>query len=99
MTGSRVRTCVTTPILDTLHFSVNGPSRHAASWAELPVNDLVQDLHPLDRGPRGTHHGAVIANGNLYCPATPRTLLELSPLARDATPGQASTHDQQTAEL
>ena len=20
---------------------------------------LVQDLHPLDRGPRGTHHGAV----------------------------------------
>jgi len=40
MTGSRVRTCVTTPILDTLHFSVNSPSRHAANWAELPVNDL-----------------------------------------------------------
>src|SRR6266571_9038948 len=40
MTGSRVRTCVTTPILDTLHFPVNGPSRHAANWAELPVNDL-----------------------------------------------------------
>src|SRR6266487_1210320 len=40
MTGSRVRTCVTTPILDTLHFSVNGPSRHAASYAESPVNDL-----------------------------------------------------------
>ena len=54
----------------------------------------VQDLHPLDRGPHGTHHGAVIANGNLYCPATPRTLLELGPLARDATPGQVSTHDQ-----
>src|SRR6266568_3435560 len=27
MTGSRVRTCVTTPILGTLHFSVNSPSR------------------------------------------------------------------------
>ena len=53
---------------------------------------------PLDRGPRGTHHGAIIANGNLYCPATPRTLLELAPLARDATPEQADAHDQQTAE-
>src|SRR5882672_2058342 len=41
MTGSRVRTCVTTPILDTLHFSVNGPSRHAMNCAESPVNDLV----------------------------------------------------------
>jgi hypothetical protein len=40
MTGSRVRTCVTTPILDTLHFSVNGPSRHAVNCAESPVNDL-----------------------------------------------------------
>src|SRR5260370_37674890 len=40
MTGSMVRTCVTTPILDTLHFSVNGPSRHAANGAGLPVNDL-----------------------------------------------------------
>ena len=26
---------------------------------------LVQDLHPHDRGPRGTHEGAVIANGSL----------------------------------
>jgi hypothetical protein len=32
---------------------------------------LVQDLHPADRGPCGTHHGAIIANGNLSCPATP----------------------------
>jgi hypothetical protein len=31
---------VTTPILDTLHFSVNGPSRHAVNCAESPVNDL-----------------------------------------------------------
>ena len=59
---------------------------------------LVQDLHPLDRGPRGTHHGAIIANGNLYCPATPRTLLELGPLARDATPEETAAHDTQAAE-
>ena len=59
---------------------------------------LVQDLHPNDRGPRGTHAGAVIANGNLYCPATPRKLLELGPLARAATPQQAAAHDAKTAE-
>jgi hypothetical protein len=59
---------------------------------------LVQDLHPHDRGPRGTHAGAVIANGNLYCPATPRILLELTPLARGAAPGQAAGHDAKTAE-
>src|SRR3984957_8381322 len=75
--------------------------RDAGAWA-LPLRQsgaqLVQDLHPSDRGPRGTHHGAIIANGNLYCPATPRTLLELGPLARDATPDQTAVHDQQTAE-
>ena len=75
--------------------------RDAGAWA-VPLRQsgaqLVQDLHPPDRGPRGTHHGAIIANGNLYCPATPRTLLELAPLARDATPEQADAHDQQTAE-
>jgi hypothetical protein len=75
--------------------------RDAAAWA-APLRQsgaqLVQDLHPPGRGPRGTHHGAIIANGNLYCPATPRTLLELTPLARDATPDQVAAHDQQTAE-
>jgi len=75
--------------------------RDAGAWA-IPLRQsgaqLVQDLHPLDRGPRGTHHGAIIANGNLYCPATPRSLLELGPLARDATLEQADAHDRQTAE-
>jgi len=60
---------------------------------------LVQDLHPHDRGPQGTHHGAIIANGNLYCPATPRPLLQLGPLPRDATPEQVTGHDSQAAEL
>jgi hypothetical protein len=75
--------------------------RDAEAWA-IPLRqagaELIQDLHPNDRGPRGTHHGAIIANGNLYCPATPTALLELAPLARDATPDQAAAHDQQTAE-
>ena len=76
--------------------------RDAGAWA-IPLRQagaqLVQDLHPSDRGPRGTHDGAIIANGNLYCPATPRPLLELGPLARDATPDQVSAHDAQSAEL
>jgi hypothetical protein len=76
--------------------------RDADAWA-LPLHQagaqLVQDLHPHDRGPQGTHEGAIIANGNLYCPCTPRTLLELGPLARTATSQQAADHDRQTAEL
>jgi hypothetical protein len=76
--------------------------RDAGAWA-LPLRaagaQLVQDLHPHDRGPKGTHHGAIIANGNLYCPCTPRTLLELGPLARTATKEQATDHDRKTAEL
>ena len=75
--------------------------RIAAHWA-IPLRaagaHLIQDLHPQDRGPQGTHHGAIISNGNLYCPATPRTLLGLGPLARDAAPEQVTAHDAQTAE-
>jgi hypothetical protein len=59
---------------------------------------LVQDLHPHDRGPKGIHAGAVIANGGLYCPRTPRPLLQLGPLSRAATPEQAAQHDAKTAE-
>jgi hypothetical protein len=76
--------------------------RDAAAWA-IPLREagaqLVQDLHPHDRGPKGTHDGAVIANGSLYCPCTPRSLLELGPLARTATTEQAASHDAKTAEL
>jgi hypothetical protein len=76
--------------------------RDATAWA-IPLRaagaQLVQDLHPHDRGPKGTHHGATISNGNLYCPQTPRPLLELGPLARTATTQQATDHDRQTAEL
>ena len=76
--------------------------RIPANWA-VPLRaagaSLVQDLHPSDRGPHGTHHGAIISNGNLYCPDAPRQLLELGPLARDATREQAAAHDTRTAEL
>jgi len=76
--------------------------RDAAAWA-IPLRQagaqLVQDLHPSDRGPRGTHQGAIIANGCLYCPATPRPLLELGPLPPGATSEQVTAHDTRAAEL
>jgi len=72
------------------------------TWAE-PLRaagaDLVQDLHPNDRGPRGTHQGAIICNGNLYCPAAPGPLLDLVPLPPGASTAEAAAHDQKTAEL
>jgi hypothetical protein len=76
--------------------------RDAAAWA-IPLRragaQLVQDLHPHDRGPKGTHDGAIIANGNLYCPATPRPLLELGPLAPGAAKEQAADWKRKTTEL
>ncbi len=72
------------------------------TWA-LPIRalgaNLIQDLHPNDRGPNGTHHGATCANGNLYCPATPNTLLDIQPLARGASAEQATAHDTLCGEL
>jgi hypothetical protein len=81
----------------------SGYAHRDADARALPLRDagaqLVQDLHPHDRGPRGTHHGAIIANGNLYCPKTPHTLLELGPLAPGAAKEQTADHDRKTAEL
>jgi hypothetical protein len=81
----------------------SGYSHHVpATWAQ-PLRaagaQLVQDLHPHDRGPRGTHQGAVICNGNLYCPQTPTPLLQLIPLPLGAATSDVAVHDQQTAEL
>jgi hypothetical protein len=76
--------------------------RDADAWA-LPLRQagaqLIQDLHPHDRGPKGTCDGAILSNGRLYCPQAPRALLELGPLARTATREQAADHDRKTAEL
>jgi hypothetical protein len=88
------------PLGDTLADS-GYSHRIPPNWA-IPLRaagaQLVQDLHPGDRGPKGTHDGAVIANGNLYCPSTPRGLLELVPLAPGADPDQAAAHDAKTSE-
>jgi hypothetical protein len=71
-------------------------------WA-LPLRalgaDLVMDLHPHDRGTQGTHHGAICWNGNLYCPATPKALFTLEPLARGASEEETADHDRRSAEL
>ena len=76
--------------------------RDAGAWA-IPLRaagaQLVQDLHPHDRGPKGTHDGAIISNGNLYCPGTPRPLMELGPIARTATRDETAAHDAKTDEL
>jgi hypothetical protein len=76
--------------------------RQPATFA-LPARalgaQLIVDLHSNDRGPKGTHHGATCANGRLYCPATPKQLLQLGPLPPAATPEQTTVHDQQSAEL
>ena len=93
--------CDGTPLGDIIDDS-GYAHRDAEAWA-VPLRNagaqLVQDLHPSDRGPKGTYDGAVIANGHLYCPQTPRTLLELSPLPPGAAPDAVAGHDQQAAEL
>jgi hypothetical protein len=77
-------------------------SRKAERFA-LPIRrtgaELVMDLHPFDRGTRGTHQGAICSNGSLYCPATPRPLLEIKPLAHRATAEQIEANDSQSVEL
>jgi hypothetical protein len=76
--------------------------RVAEDWA-LPLRRigirLVHDLHPNDQGVQGTHEGAIRFNGNLYCPATPKALLELRPLARGANAEQTEAHDRLCQEL
>jgi len=77
-------------------------SRKAERFA-LPIRrtgaDLVMDLHPFDRGTRGTYEGAICSNGSLYCPATPRSLLDIKPLGHRSTPEQIRANDAQSAEL
>jgi hypothetical protein len=91
--------CDGTPLGDIIDDS--GYAHRDAEARAVPLRNagaqLVQDLHPSDRGPKGTYDGAVIANGNLYCPQTPRTLLELSPLPPGAAPDAVAGHDQQAA--
>lgn len=70
-------------------------------WAE-PLRrigaHLVMDLHPQDRGPKGTFEGAVLANGQLFCPCVPAPLLGLGPPAPQATGEQLADADARFAE-
>jgi hypothetical protein len=89
------------PITDVLAdsgYSYRQPETFALPLRALAIQ-LVIDLHPNDRGRKGTHQGAIAANGQLYCPATPTSLLELGPLPPAATIEQTIHHDQQCAEL
>jgi hypothetical protein len=79
-------------------YSYRQPEMFALPLRALSVQPIV-DLPPNDRGPKGTHHGAICANGSLYCPATPTALLALGPLAPAATPEQTDTHDHKCREL
>jgi hypothetical protein len=71
-------------------------------WA-LPLRalgaNLVMDLHPHDRGTQGTFAGAICFNGNLYCPATPKDLFTLGPLARGASEEETQANDARSGEL
>ncbi len=60
---------------------------------------LVMDLHPNDRGTQGTHAGAVLQHGNLYCPTTPTGLFGQAPLQRGASQEETAAHDERAAEL
>jgi hypothetical protein len=100
------------PVLGRMHNSAipiddlladSGYSYRQAETFALPIRQLgtqlIIDLHPNDRGPHGTHHGAIRANGHLYCPATPPALLQLAPLPPGASAEQTDTHDRQADEL
>lgn len=81
----------------------SGYSYRQAETFAAPIRalgaELVMDLHPNDRGIKGTFQGAVIANGNPYCPATPKALFQLGPARPGATEAELAAHDQKTAEL
>ena len=72
-----------------------GFSRRLRSIGAEPV----MDLHPFDRGPKGTFEGAVCANGSLYCPCVPDRLLALGPLVRGAPAEVVAAHDCSCGEL
>jgi hypothetical protein len=81
----------------------SGYAHRVPSHFALPLRragaTLVMDLHPTDRGPQGTHRGAICWNGNLYCPKTPPALFDLGPLARGSSAEEVAAHDHKTAEL
>jgi hypothetical protein len=80
-----------------------GYSNRAPSTWSRPLRSvgasLVMDLHPNDRGQRGTFEGAICAGGQLYCPKIPLALLSLGPLRRGASTEEVAVHDKSCEEL
>ena len=72
---------------------------HFALPLRVAGTSLVMDLHPSDRGMKGTFAGAICANGNLYCPKTPTALFSLSPLPRGASAEETAAHNDTSAEI
>ncbi len=97
VTTSATNGVVVTEILADCGYSYKVPE-HFASPLRAARIALVIDLHPNDRGQKGTFAGAVVANGNLYCPGTPPALLSLGPLARGASAEETAAHDERCAE-
>ncbi|MDA8314564.1 MAG: hypothetical protein M0010_05240 [Actinomycetota bacterium] len=81
----------------------SGYSYKVAEHFALPLRSagvsLAMDLHPNDRGTKGTYAGAILWNGNCYCPATPPALFELGPLSRGASEAETALHDEKAAEI
>ena len=91
--------------LSTLRYSLLDINVTPYWAAPQPATAVRMQIQPRDFVARRQHSTQLqlcvpqVANGNLYCPATPRTLTELGPLARTATKEQAADHDYQTSEL
>ena len=98
VTSSAANGVVVAEILADCGYSYKVPEHFAFPLRAAGVH-LVIDLHPNDRGQKGTFAGAIVANGNLYCPGTPVPLLSLSSLARGASGDETAAHDERAAEL
>jgi hypothetical protein len=98
VTNATTSGVVVADVLADCGYSYKVPERFAYPLRAAGVN-LVIDLHQNDRGMKGTFSGAILANGNCYCPMTPVALFALSPLPRGASKDQIVTHDARVAEL
>jgi hypothetical protein len=98
VTTSAASGVVVAEVLADCGYSYKVPEHFAFPLRAAGVH-LVIDLHPNDRGQKGTFAGGIVANGNVYCPGTPAALLSLSPLARGASAEDTSAHDERCAEL
>ena len=90
--ASRSATCSPTPAT---------PTASPRPGAPDPSARRQPDPGPAPQRPRPERHPPRrdLRNGNLNCPATPNTLLDIQPLARGASAEQATAHDTLCGEL